>query len=477
MHPALQAALADRGITEPTPIQAQAIPHLLRGADVIGQARTGSGKTIAFAGPMVQRCDPAVRGIQGLVLVPTRELAIQVGEVMAMLAKPLRVEVTLLYGGRALGPERNALHRAHIVVGTPGRTLDHLQQGTLSLKGVRTLVLDEADEMLDKGFGPSVQRIIAGCPTDRLTALFSATLPEWVRSAAERYLRNAVTVRVDATETQVVEIEHLVYDVPMAYRFDALKTLLSKQGDDPIIVFGRTKHGVRKLARQLEAVGFSVGALQGNMSQNARERVMTDFRAGAVRVLVATNVAARGLDIERVEQVINYELPESAELFTHRVGRTGRMGRSGEAITFLTEEDAPKWREFERNLKRSFPRQRWPRNGAKPTPPPVVADPREQQQRRSAQLESPRPPARQSQAPTRGYQSNHRSDQPQRPSAPSQPAAPTRSQQQPAGAPPPPPMERRQAPAPPPSQGQPQRAKRRPEQVPPSPFAEGRWRS
>ncbi len=321
---------------------------------------------------MVQRCDPAARGVQGLVLVPTRELAIQVGEVMSMLAEPLRVDVTLLYGGRPLERERRALLHAQVVVGTPGRILDHLQQGTLSLRGVRTLVLDEADEMLDKGFGPPVAKIISHCPADRQTALFSATLPEWVRTAADRYLRQPVTVKVDPAETPPPEIEHIVYDVPQEHRFDALRTLLSRQGPDPIIVFGRTKHGVKKLARQLQAVAYSVGALQGNMSQAARERVMSDFRAGNVRVLVATNVAARGLDIEAVEQVINYELPETAELFTHRVGRTGRMGRSGEAITFLTPEDAGKWREFERTLRRRFPRKPWPITG-EPRPTPALA--------------------------------------------------------------------------------------------------------
>lgn len=365
-------ALVRDGVVRPTPIQEQAIPLLLDGRDLVGQARTGSGKTIAFAAPMVQRSTRRMSGVQALVLVPTRELAIQVGEVTAKLGAALGVHVTLLYGGRGLEPERRALRTAQVVIGTPGRTLDHLQQGSLSLQGVRTLVLDEADEMLDKGFGPAVARIIAECPARRQTALFSATMPEWVQDAASRYLDRPATVNVATQATPPPDIEHLIYDVPTEHRFGALRTLLSRQGEDPIIVFGRTKHGVKKLALQLTNLGYSVGALQGNMSQNARERVMTDFRAGRLRVLVATNVAARGLDIEGVGQVINYELPETAELFTHRVGRTGRMGRSGEAITFLTPDDASKWREIERFLNRRLARKPWPLGQVPPAPAPVA---------------------------------------------------------------------------------------------------------
>lgn len=359
LAPGVQAAITRMGITEPTPIQQESIPALIEGRDVIAQARTGSGKTLAFAVPMVQRCDPNTRAIQALVLVPTRELAVQVGQVVSQLATAKGLRVVLLYGGRSLEPERQALQRGHIVVATPGRTLDHLQQRNLNLAGVRVLVLDEADEMLDSGFGPNVQKIVAYTPRERQTALFSATLPEWVTSAAARYLQNPVKVNV-VPEQAPAEIDHLIFDIDAAHKFAALRALLSDQGPDPIIVFGRTKHGVKKLARQLEAAGYSVGALQGNLSQNARERVMADFRAGRVRVLVATNVAARGLDIAGVEQVINYELPESAELFTHRVGRTGRMGRSGEAVTFLTAEDTTKWRQIEKGLKRRFTRKPWP---------------------------------------------------------------------------------------------------------------------
>jgi ATP-dependent RNA helicase DeaD len=316
--------------------------------------------------------------------VPTRELAIQVGDVIEKLARARRLRLTLLYGGRSLIPESRALAGgAQIVVGTPGRTLDHLRQGNLQLQNLRIFVLDEGDEMLDRGFAPDVERILSRTPSTRQTALFSATVPPWVMQTAAKHLHNPVLVRVDAAEAPS-EIEHVVYDVDPNTRSLALRTLLDRRGDGPIIVFGRTKHGVKKLARQLETEGFPVVALHGNLSQNARERAMADLRSGSLPILVATNVAARGIDVADVGQVINYEVPESAELFTHRVGRTGRMGKSGEAITFVTPEEAPKWRQIERALGKSLPRQPWTVDGV-PVPvqsavvaPPAAASPVEQ---------------------------------------------------------------------------------------------------
>jgi ATP-dependent RNA helicase DeaD len=374
LQPALHGALESQGLVEPTPIQATTIPVLLDGQDVIGQARTGSGKTLAFILPLVERADPHVRAVQALVLVPTRELAIQVGSVLGPLASTRRLRHALLYGGRSLGPEQRALQSAQIVIGTPGRTLDHLRQGNLSLRRLSLFVLDEADEMLDRGFAPDVERILAHAPRRRQTALFSATLPAWVADIAARHVQNAVTIEVDADTPAPPEIEHVVYDVEAHAKLDALRTLLDGRGDDAVIVFGRTKHGVKKLAQRLEALGYPAAALQGNLSQNARERVMASFRSGAVPILLATNVAARGLDVPGVGQVINYELPESAEWFTHRAGRTGRMGRAGRAVTLLTPEDVAKWRQFEKVLGRKLQRQPWAHRAGAAAARPAAAD-------------------------------------------------------------------------------------------------------
>ena len=356
---ATQAAIAGMGIVEPTPIQAQSIPHLLAGRDVMGQARTGSGKTLAFAAPLAERCDPALRQVQGLVLTPTRELAIQVASAVDILATSTGLRVQSLYGGRSIRPEHAALRRGpQIVVGTPGRTLDHLRQGNLDLGAVRFLVLDEADEMLDKGFARDVEAILARTPPERQTALFSATMPKWVASTAKKHLRAPQKIEIDSDVQAPPSVEHVVYAIDKSDKILALQTLLD-DSDGSIIVFGRTKHGVRKLARQLDSLGYLVGALQGNLSQNARERVLADFRSGDAPILVATNVAARGLDFQDVDQVVNYDLPDSRLLFTHRVGRTGRMGRSGEAITFVTPDETRKWREIERGLGCRFVRERW----------------------------------------------------------------------------------------------------------------------
>ena len=357
---ATRRAIARMDISEPTPVQAKSIPHLLEGRDLIGQARTGSGKTLAFAVPMVERCDPSVRRVQALVLVPTRELAIQVAEVTEALASSHHVRVMLLYGGRSLKPEYTALRNgAQIVIGTPGRTLDHIRQGTLDLRSVRFTVLDEADEMLDRGFARDVEAILDETPSARQTALLSATMPEWVASTAAKHLKAPIKVAVDGEMQSPPTVEHLVYTIRKSDKIEVLRDLLNERRGAPVIVFGRTKHGVKRLAKQLYAMGYPVGALQGNLSQNARERVMKDFRSGEAPILVATNVAARGLDVEGIEQVINYDLPDTELLFTHRVGRTGRMGRSGEAVTLITPDEEGKWREIERGLGRRFKRLTW----------------------------------------------------------------------------------------------------------------------
>lgn len=361
LQPATLTALTRLGLLTPTPIQAQAVPTLLAGRDVIGQARTGSGKTLAFALPAIEVVDPTVRHVQVLILVPTRELAIQVGSVLDQVGLERGVSAVLIFGGRAAGPQISALRRgAPIVVGTPGRLLDLLNQGALDLGHVRLLVLDEADEMLDRGFAPDVERILGRTPPTRQTALFSATVPAWVEETARTYLREPTWVMVDPNPEDAAPIEHLAYVVKVGEKLNALRTLLDQRGEGSIIVFGRTKHGIKKLAKILLAEGYPVGALQGNLSQGARDRVMEDFRSGRVQILLATNVAARGLDITSIAQVINIELPESSELLTHRVGRTGRMGRPGQAITLLDPDAAAKWRQLEKGLGRRVQSLPWP---------------------------------------------------------------------------------------------------------------------
>jgi ATP-dependent RNA helicase DeaD len=354
-------ALDKMGIVTPTPIQVQAVPALLDGHDVIGQARTGSGKTLAFGIPAMELVDPSIKAVQVLVLTPTRELATQVADVFDQLVVGRGITVGLLFGGRAAGPQRLMLKKgAQVIVGTPGRVLDMLNQGALWLDKVRYLVLDEADETLDRGFAPDVERILGRTTAARQTALFSATVPDWVRKTADRHLNNPIEVSVDPGPENIAPVPHTAYDVPNDDKMSVLKQLLDQQGEGSIIVFGRTKHGVKKLARQLQAAGYPVAALQGNLSQNARDEVMDNFRNGRVRILLATNVAARGLDISHVEQVINIELPESPQLLTHRVGRTGRMGREGQAITLLSRDDHSKWRQLERGLGRQISRKPWP---------------------------------------------------------------------------------------------------------------------
>jgi ATP-dependent RNA helicase DeaD len=360
------ATLAQMGITTPTEIQSAAIPPLLAGHDLVGEAPTGSGKTLAFALPLGERLDASRRQVQGLVLVPTRELAVQVEQVFAALGQHYGFRTVVICGGRAPSSQVRALRAgAQVVVGTPGRVLDLIQQGALSLQGLRFLVLDEADEMLDRGFAPDVERIIGRAPAKRQTALFSATMPAWVQTTAQRHLKAPETARVERTAATTPDIEHQVYDLPEGGRWPVLQALLDARGQGMTLVFGRTKHGVKQMARRLEALGYPVAALQGNLSQNARDRVMEDVHSGKVPILIATNVAARGIDVDNIEQVINYELPESPELFTHRVGRTARMGRSGVAVTLLEPTDRARWATFERALGHRLPRAPWP--GALPT--------------------------------------------------------------------------------------------------------------
>jgi ATP-dependent RNA helicase DeaD len=351
LQSATRAALAHMEITEPTPIQAEAIPALLAGKDLVGQSATGSGKTLAYGIPLAERVAKDKRVVQALVLVPTRELAIQVHAALSKLATSQRLSLALLVGGQPYGKQLSALrYGSQIVIGTPGRVKDHLERGSFVLSHLRMCVLDEADQMLDSGFAPVIEEILATTPDTRQIALFSATMPDWMATLQRKFLKNPVNIDIPPASDVPSSIEQIAYQVPQEQKMAALCTLLHATEGGSSLVFGKTKFGVEKLGKQLSKLGVTVGILHGNKSQHAREEVLTAFRHGQVQTLLATNVAARGLDIQGISQVINYELPESSELFTHRIGRTGRMGRPGKAITLLVPSDVPKWRRMARSL-------------------------------------------------------------------------------------------------------------------------------
>lgn len=359
LQPVTRATLASMQITDPTAIQAEAIPALLAGNDLVGQSATGSGKTLAYSIPIVERLTRDKRVAQALVLVPTRELAVQVNTVLSKLASRRRLSTALLVGGRPYGSQMSALrYGAQIVVGTPGRVKDHLERGSLVLSHLRMCILDEADQMLDSGFGPVIEEILATTPSTRQMALFSATIPDWVTQLEKKFLKEPVKINIVPAQGTQSTIEQIAYQVPQTQKMAALCTLLHSTEGGSTLIFGRTKYGVEKLGKQLSKLGFTVGTLHGDKSQRAREEVLSAFRQGHVQTLLATNVAARGLDIQGLHQVINYELPESSDLFTHRIGRTGRMGQQGKAITLLVPADVPKWRRMARSLGQAVTLQR-----------------------------------------------------------------------------------------------------------------------
>ena len=336
-----------------------------------------TGLTLAYGIPLVERLARDKRVAQALVLVPTRELALQVNAVLSKLATGRRLATALLVGGRPYGRQISALrYGSQIVVGTPGRVKDHLDRGSLVLSQLRMCVLDEADQMLDSGFAPAIEEILATTPPTRQMALFSATMPDWVAKIQKKFLNDPVTVTIPSATGAQSPIEQIAYQVPQEQKIAALCTLLQGTQGESSLIFGRTKFGVEKLGKQLSKLGFTVGTLHGDKSQRAREEVLTAFRHGQLQTLLATNVAARGLDIEGISQVINYELPESSDLFTHRIGRTGRMGRQGKAITLLVPSDVPKWRRMARNLGQAVALQQLAIDDEiMLTPPPVKPEP------------------------------------------------------------------------------------------------------
>lgn len=345
----IRRAVWEAGYREPSPIQALAVPHLLAGKDCVGQAHTGTGKTAAFGIPIIERIDPTVSAVQAIVLVPTRELCRQVtGEIerLGRYRSPDGIRTLAVYGGEGMERQLRELSRGvHVVVGTPGRVQDHIWRGTLRLDDVRIAVLDEADEMLDVGFAEAIEAILRCTPTTRQTLLFSATVPPFVHTLVRRYLKDPEWVTtVDASQPSSARIpkgiKQSFIHVAERDKLEAVEELVhSEQGYDRVLVFRRMKVSADRLANAMQRKGYSARALHGDLPQGERNRVLDDFRSGRIRFLIATNVAARGLDISDVSHVLNYDLPETPEEYLHRIGRTGRAGKAGTAISFVAEWD------------------------------------------------------------------------------------------------------------------------------------------
>jgi ATP-dependent RNA helicase DeaD len=334
-------SLTEMGFEEPTPVQASAIPSLLANRDIIAQALTGTGKTAAFGVPIAERVDPKERRPQAIVLTPTRELAIQVTDHLCKIGRHRALSVLPIYGGQPIGRQLHMLNRGvQVIVATPGRLLDHLRRGTVDLSAIRMLILDEADQMLEMGFIDDVQTILDQIPEERVTALFSATMPKPIVDLAQRYLREPEMIRLSKPQKLTVpEIEQVYYLVPFVRKMDALCRVLDAKQPDRAIVFCATKRMVDEAVEGLTARGYRAEALHGDISQAMRERVLRAFRSGKTEVLVATDVAARGLDVPEVTHVINFDIPPDPEYYVHRIGRTARQGRRGEAITFVNPRE------------------------------------------------------------------------------------------------------------------------------------------
>ncbi len=357
----VQRALADKAYTHPSPIQAQAIPPLLEGRDLIGIAQTGTGKTAAFALPLLHRLSThpivaAPRFPRALILTPTRELAGQISDNIALYGRYLSLRQTLVFGGVGEHPQiRSLAAGTDIVIATPGRLLDLMEQGRVHLGRVEIFVLDEADRMLDMGFAPAVKRIIAKLPHKRQSLLFSATMPASIRQLAESTLRDPVRVEVTPSASTVDRIEQRVCHVSRDRKHNLLLHFLRETQTGLTLVFSRTKHGADRIAKNLARDGVRAEAIHGNKSQNARERALDAFRDGSVRVLVATDIAARGIDVKGISLVVNYDLPDEAESYVHRIGRTARAGAEGTAISFCDVDERGKLRDIERLIRQTVP--------------------------------------------------------------------------------------------------------------------------
>lgn len=350
-HPLITTGVRTAGYVTPTPIQEQAIPPVMQGRDVMGLAQTGTGKTAAFVLPIMQRLMEGTRGkVRALIVAPTRELAEQIHEAIMTLGRQTRLRSITVYGGVNINPQINKLKTGvEIVVACPGRLLDHIGQKTIDLAHVEVLVLDEADQMFDMGFLPDIRRILGHLPRKRQTLLFSATMPPDIKRLAGEILHNPETVQVGATAPPVT-VNHALYPVAQHLKTPLLLELLRHTDTESVLVFTRTKHRAKRVGEQLEKAGYRAASLQGNLSQNRRQAALDGFRDGSFQILVATDIAARGIDVTQISHVVNYDIPDTPETYIHRIGRTGRAARSGDAFTLVTADDTAVVRSIERTL-------------------------------------------------------------------------------------------------------------------------------
>lgn len=351
LHPQIAAGVKALGYHTPTPIQHQAIPLVLQGHDVMGLAQTGTGKTAAFVLPILERLMKAPsRHVRALIIAPTRELAEQIHTAIGALSRQTHLRSASIYGGVGMSPQIQKLRAGvEIVVACPGRLLDHIGQGTITLSNLEVLVLDEADRMFDMGFLPDIRKIIKHVPANRQTLLFSATMPDDIRRLAHDVLRSPITVQVDPA-VPASTVSHALYPVERHLKTALLLELLRHTDTESVLVFTRTKHRAKRLGQQLEQVGCRAASLQGNLAQSKRQAALDGFRDGSFQVLVATDIAARGIDISRISHVINYDMPDTTDAYTHRIGRTGRAAKTGDAFTFITREDEAMVRSIEHVL-------------------------------------------------------------------------------------------------------------------------------
>ncbi|MDH4161918.1 MAG: DEAD/DEAH box helicase [Nitrospirota bacterium] len=358
LDPRIMTGVRALGYTTPTPIQLQAIPPVLEGKDVMGLAQTGTGKTAAFVLPILQRLLPGPRSrVRTLIIAPTRELAEQIHVAIVALGRDTRFRSCTIYGGVSLNPQiQNLRHGVEIVVACPGRLLDHINQKTIDLSHLEVLVLDEADRMFDMGFLPDIRKIIKHLPHKRQNLMFSATMADDIRKLAHEVLHNPVTVQVGHT-APASTVSHALYPVEQHLKTGLLMELLKHTDTESILIFTRTKHRAKRIGQQLEKAGYKAASLQGNLSQNKRQEALDGFRRGRYQILVATDIAARGIDVSSISHVINYDIPDTTDAYTHRIGRTGRAAKTGDAFTFVSREDEPLVRSIERVLGQKIERR------------------------------------------------------------------------------------------------------------------------